>query len=71
MQDQGLVAPIASIITLRRGVETSTFGAVIFTLANRTDVKTLRDLIGSKVGKSDLLMVHHAAETLVQVLLDE
>ena len=43
------MAPIASIITLRRGVETSSFGAVIFTLADRTDVNSLHDLVGGKV----------------------
>lgn len=71
MQDQGLVAPIASIITLRRGVETSEFGAVIFTLANRTDVKTLHDLIGSKVKKSESIRPYHTAEILAQILLNE
>ena len=43
------MAPIASIITLRRGVETSSFGAVVFTLSDRTDINSLHDLVGGKV----------------------
>jgi diguanylate cyclase (GGDEF)-like protein/PAS domain S-box-containing protein len=50
----GVSAPLATLIAEDNGVPLSSFGGVIFTLAERTDLKALTDLKGKRLVASDL-----------------
>lgn len=49
----GVSAPLATLIVDDDGVPLSSFGGVIFTLAERTDLKTLTDLKGKRLVTPD------------------
>ena len=50
----GVSSPLATLIVDDNGVPLSTFGGVIFTLAERTDLKELTDLKGKRLVASDM-----------------
>ncbi len=50
-QEQYQVASMASLISWQANADAVSYGAAIVTLANRTDINTLQDVVGKTVSQ--------------------